>query len=644
MASTSDLKRVTPGASKVPEPGARRRGLHTWLTPLLDGFLSEHLRKAPASELHRHRMLIGSCLFALTCSVLYLLLVPFTPAEVSTLIAGVCYLGTLLLARKARSLALPAAFLCVCAAVGYVVSIFLSAHPEGGLHATSMLIPSFAAYLAGRRLSFLITCFLAVSIGIAHPLFRAQLSTYSSQVTPQEFMVMHGSAAVALLGAWVLSMLHSISRDSAQEALERTLKTLRESEGKLLSLIESTDDLVCSLDTEKRVITANAAMRRLYLELQGQELIPGQPFILPNTPELQEHWYALFDKTLAGERSRLEVEQAQGERNLVLDVSLSPILGTEGKVTGLTLFSRDITARKVAETRLAEMHRSLVDVSRYAGMAEVATGVLHNVGNTLNSVNISAGLLSDRLRHSRVPGLRKAANLLHEHASDAGTFLTTDPRGQQLPGYLLALSEELEKERESMRKEVGSLTASVEHIKSIVSMQQQYARAAGVVERLPVPQLIEEALRLHAGSFERKGIHIVREYDPVPPILVDRHNLLQILINLLSNAQHALMESNTPDKRLSIRIRLSTGGDQLIIEFSDNGVGIAPENLARLFSQGFTTKKTGHGFGLHISALAATKMSGRLTCTSAGLGRGATFTLELPLEGPNEQQESQIQT
>jgi C4-dicarboxylate-specific signal transduction histidine kinase len=302
----------------------------------------------------------------------------------------------------------------------------------------------------------------------------------------------------------------------------------------------------------------------------------------------------------------------------------------------MTVSGRDITARKVAEAQLGEMHRSLVDVSRYAGMAEVATGVLHNVGNTLNSVNISAGLLNDQLRNSRVSGLRKAATLLGEHTPDLGSFLTTDPRGQQLPSYLLTLSEELEKERELLRQEVGALIGSVEHIKSIVSMQQQHARAAGVVERLPVPQLIEEALRLHAVSFERQGIHIAREYAEVPPILVDRHNLLQILINLLSNARHALMESRTSDKRLRIRIRRSEGGAELIIEIIDNGVGIAPEHLERIFSQGFTTKKHGHGFGLHISALAATDMSGQLSCESAGPGQGATFTLVLPVEGPRE--------
>jgi C4-dicarboxylate-specific signal transduction histidine kinase len=172
----------------------------------------------------------------------------------------------------------------------------------------------------------------------------------------------------------------------------------------------------------------------------------------------------------------------------------------------------------------------------------------------------------------------------------------------------------------------------VEHIKSIVSMQQKHARAAGAVEEVAVPQLIDEALRLHAVSFERLGIRIERDYGQVPLVSLDRHNLLQILINLLSNARHALVASSQQDKLLAIRVQCSPENKLLRIEVADNGVGIAPEHLPRIFSQGFTTKKEGHGFGLHISALAATELKGKLSCSSPGPGQGATFTLELPLE------------
>ena len=300
----------------------------------------------------------------------------------------------------------------------------------------------------------------------------------------------------------------------------------------------------------------------------------------------------------------------------------------------LQALRQSVTAYQGAELRLTGMHHTLVDVSRQAGMAEIATGVLHNVGNTLNSVNISTSLVIDQLRMSRVAGLSRAVELLREHSADLGTFLSTDPRGQKLPSYLSALADQLQQERGTMLQEMQALSDSVDHIKSIITMQQKHARTAGTLEALHLPQLIDEALRLNAVSFERQGIRIERQYEDVPPLIVDRHKLLQILINLLTNARHALAESDKEDKQLSIRVRTAQGGERLLLEVADNGKGIAPENLPRLFSQGFTTKKTGHGFGLHISALSAEEMKGQLTCASAGPGQGATFTLELPMRGP----------
>ncbi|QRN96505.1 PAS domain-containing protein [Archangium violaceum] len=637
MASSSELKPLPPEEPTPPKPVETRRGPHIWLTPLLDGFLSEHLSKAPPSELLRYRVLIGTTLFSVLFTGLFLLFTPFQPSHVPTMVVGLCYLAVLVLARRATSLALPGLLLSAASTLGWVSSNLINGAPLGGTHASAMLLPAIAVYLAGPRPGFFITAVLCLFAGFIIPLYRIHIGADLGPYTLETFWNAHITAAVSLLGAWLLGTLHSTARDAAHEALERTLKTLRESEGKLLSVVESTDDLICALDTNRHVITANAAIRRAYRVIHGREFQPGQEFFTGTPPEFQARWSPRLDRAFAGQRLRLEDDDWMGDKPVVMDVSVSPIVAEEGRVTGVTLFTRDITERKQAEARLKEMHRTLVDISRQAGMAEVATGVLHNVGNTLNSVNISTGLLKDQLRTSRLSGLLKAARLLREHASDFGAFLTRDPRGQRLPGYLIALSEQLEKERETMSKELDSLSESVDHIKSIVSMQQRHARSAGVVEQLPVPVLIEEALRLHAGSLEREGIHIEREYAEVPPIFVDRHKLLQILINLLSNARHALLESSTPDKRLRIRIRQNAGGERLVIEVSDNGVGIPPEHLTRLFSQGFTTRKSGHGFGLHISALAALEMKGSLTCTSAGPGQGATFTLDLPMEGDTEE-------
>jgi signal transduction histidine kinase len=221
---------------------------------------------------------------------------------------------------------------------------------------------------------------------------------------------------------------------------------------------------------------------------------------------------------------------------------------------------------------------------------------------------------------------------LREHEGDLCAFFSQDARARQLPGYLGALAGQLAEEREEFLDEVRTLQKSVEHIKSVVSMQQEHAHFSGVVERLDVTELLDDALRLHAVSLERQGIGVRREYTEAMMVRLDRHKLLQILLNLLTNAGHALMESGRPDKLLTIRVERVLP-ERVRIAVADNGVGIAPEDAPRLFTQGFTTKKDGHGFGLHISALAAREMDAFLSCSSEGRGHGATFTIDLPMSG-----------
>jgi signal transduction histidine kinase len=357
--------------------------------------------------------------------------------------------------------------------------------------------------------------------------------------------------------------------------------------------------------------------------------VPGSPLSSRFPPALREWIVSRGRMALRGERVQAEVDVLVEGRSRTVDILFTPVRAGE-RVVGLTLFGRDLTERKRAELQLGELHRSLMDVSRKAGMAEIATGVLHNVGNTLNSVNVSASVVVERLRDSRVAGLGRAAALLRENGSRLGTFLTEDVRGRQLPAYLEALALQLSQERELMLEEMRRLGQSVDHIKSVVSMQQRHARFSGALEQVAIPSLLDDALRLNSVSFERLGIALRRDYaTELPVVLVDRHKLLQILVNLLSNARHALLEAGGENRQLVLRV--AREGERLRISVSDNGVGIAPEILPRLFSQGFTTKKDGHGFGLHASALAAREMGGLLSCESEGLSRGATFTLELPV-------------
>lgn len=293
----------------------------------------------------------------------------------------------------------------------------------------------------------------------------------------------------------------------------------------------------------------------------------------------------------------------------------------------------EIAERTRAEAELGRVHRQLLESSRQAGMAEVATGVLHNVGNVLNSVNVSASLLAEKFSRSKVEHLARATAMLRERGEDAARFLTADPKGRLLPAYFAEVSAHLAREQAEACGELERLHKHVEHIKEIVAMQQTHARVAGFLEALPLQGLIEDALAMDAGVFERHGVWVVRDYACAPTVLVDKHRVLQVLVNIFRNANHAMSENDDADRRLTLSIR-QNGAHMAEVRMRDCGVGIAPENLTRIFSHGFTTRRGGHGFGLHSAALAAQQLGGRLRAESAGLGSGATFILELPLATP----------
>lgn len=328
------------------------------------------------------------------------------------------------------------------------------------------------------------------------------------------------------------------------------------------------------------------------------------------------------------------------EKQTHLDGSVTWSLSTkmpwrdkQGATLGIFGLSRDVTALKQAEAELQGAHQRLVEASRLAGMAEVATDVLHNVGNTLNSINVSCSLAIDRVKQYDFANLARIPQLLRQNAGRLDHFLTADPQGKHLPDYLTALTQTLAEQQTFLLRELNQLRDNVEHVNQIISMQQTYARVAGVTETVEVCKLVDDALQINAEALERHKVRVCRETQPVSPILADKHKILQILVNLIRNAKYAVSEADCPDKLLTLR--LAPGADnQVCIQVIDNGVGIPPENLTRIFSHGFTTRRGGHGFGLHSSALAAHDLGGALSVHSDGLGKGATFTLVLPLQPP----------
>jgi len=329
-------------------------------------------------------------------------------------------------------------------------------------------------------------------------------------------------------------------------------------------------------------------------------------------------------------RAIADLVGATHSRQLFQKALLESKVTLEQRVHERTRELRDqVIVKEKALADLAEAQSSLLEASRSAGMAEVATGVLHNVGNVLNSVNVSCTLIRDQLKESRVGNVSRAAGLLAENEGRLVQFLSDDPRGRRIPAYLLSLGSALEEENQAMSREAEYLFDRMEHIKEIVNMQQSYGRVSGVEETIAPEQLMEDALKLNSGSLARHQVTVQRAYEPVAPLIIDKHKVLQILLNLINNAKYACDATGGSEKVITLRI-FTAAPDRVIMQVSDNGMGIAPENLTRIFRHGFTTRKTGHGYGLHGGALAAKELGGNLNAYSDGPGCGATFTLELP--------------
>lgn len=407
---------------------------------------------------------------------------------------------------------------------------------------------------------------------------------------------------------------------------------LRNSQLKFETLVNSIEGVVWEADAKSFEFTFVSQQAEKLLGFARSDWTADPAFWMDHIyTDDQVLAHGLRMKALQQEKpTQIEYRMVAADGRIVWIREISAFIFENGAPQALRGVFFDITEQKQAEEELESLNRRLLESSRQAGMAEVATGVLHNVGNVLNSVNVSSTLICDQVRNSRAARLRDVVLLLNKNSSDLGNFITNDPKGKIIPGYLTSLSERLASEQQDLLKELELLTKNVEHIKEIVAMQQNYARVSGIIESLSVRNLVEDALQMNAAALARHGILVIRDFHEVPVVSVDKHKILQILVNLIRNAKYAIDAAARRDKRLSVSIKVNER-QMIEIMVSDNGIGIAPENLTRIFSHGFTTKRDGHGFGLHSGALAAKEMGGSLSSFSEGVGKGATFVLQLPV-------------
>jgi two-component system, LuxR family, sensor kinase FixL len=418
-----------------------------------------------------------------------------------------------------------------------------------------------------------------------------------------------------------------------QLELERRMGEINETRELFERVVESMTEILFLMDVTGRIIRVNRAAAELF-ECDEAALL-GVPFAeLCDTTAIPATPWQLLERAPSGILPHMDIElQTRTGHTVPMSISCGLVRDQRGKITGVLVIARDITARQRAEAERQTLQQQLMEASRRAGMADVAASVLHNVGNVLNSVNVTTNLVASTLRKSPLGDLGRIATMMQEHAAALGDYLTHDPKGQQIPGYLAKLAEYLAHEQATMLQELTALGKNIEHIKQIISMQQSLARFGGVQEPVTLTELMEQALAINLAALERQQIEVVREYAALPLVLVDRHQVLQILVNLISNALHAMRAWPERQHVLTLRVGLAEGMEGWVrLQVHDTGVGIKPEHLTRIFAQGFTTRQEGHGFGLHSSALTAKIMGGALRADSPGEGHGATFSLDLPVK------------
>ncbi len=413
--------------------------------------------------------------------------------------------------------------------------------------------------------------------------------------------------------------------------LRQSYAALQSSEFFYHSLVESLPQVILRKDASGRYTYANDLAAELFgrpvAEIVGHrddEIWPAE-----QARELRAE-----DEQVLARRQPMEREEIVGNPGApkrYLHVKRVPLYDAQGQSLGIQVLYWDMTVFRETEDKLRHAQRELVEFSRLAGIAEMATGVLHNLGNALNSVKVAASIARDKIVTLETSRIQRVAELLERE--NLAEYLQHDERGTKLPHYLTLLGQQLEGHRKDALGELQQLVNGIEHVAQIIAAQQEGARAAGIVEVVDPKELIEYACRVNQARLERHHVIIAREFMPAPAIAVDRQRALQILANLVYNAIDAVAESNRAEKKITFAVRSTARTVQLAV--IDNGTGIAPENLPHLFEFGFTTKPRGHGFGLHNSAIAARQLGGKLEVHSDGPGSGATFVLELPLKPPD---------
>lgn len=432
----------------------------------------------------------------------------------------------------------------------------------------------------------------------------------------------------------LIEKLTDLNEDLENRVEERTQELAR-SESKIRAVLENIGEGILVLDKNGQIESLNPAAEKIFATTEKEAVGTNSAMFIKldendhgGNQHHDESRQVLFTTSDSHQPRESTGHRADGSSFPMEFVVSSMELGDKKMHVCIV---RDITARKEAEATLADAQSQLVDAAHKSGMADMATGVLHNIGNILNSVNLAGEEIMRISSNSKISGLMKANELL-ENQENMAEFFANDDRGKKLPGYFMKMGKVLEGEISSINQEARDLIEKTTMMKEVISTQQAYAHSGFHNEQLSINELIEDALKIQIASLQKWGVKLNKQFGDIPACLGQKSKLLQVITNLIKNAKEAMSNNDQFNKPKEMTIETGVIEDKFAyIKVVDNGCGISQSQLSKIFSHGFTTKETGHGFGLHTSANAMTEMHGSLKVDSDGVEKGASFTLTIPL-------------
>lgn len=396
-------------------------------------------------------------------------------------------------------------------------------------------------------------------------------------------------------------------------------ESLRREDIRLRSILDSAPDAMLIVQQDGRILMANNTVTTLLGYEKGDVIGVGIPTLIP---ELLDFPYYEKSNNLV----ELQINNKYGSK---VDVEISHSSIKTGDNHFLLVVIRDISARKASEEEINQLNQKMLITSRQAGMADVAISVLHNVGNILNSINVSLVRMREFFPESNIHKLKPLSLAIIEYLNSNN--LQGDKKGALISRYLSELSELIEKESRALFEEILHVMKQFEHIRDVVTLQMDIAGVSELRERVDISEIVDQAIHMIFTESDYKKICIKNNIIKNITFVTQKQKLLQVLINIIKNAKEAVIEKDSDNKEISISVSHEDDKSLLKIQIEDNGIGIKKNSIDSVFSMGFTTKSKGHGYGLHSSAIIVREIGGELSVDSKGENRGAVFTIKIPL-------------